>query len=101
MVDVCSFQDPMARLVYRNLQIDFYPIYVKGDLLISDPDGDIHTYKKKDMFPLRSCKFMGYDSFCPQNPWNILQATYRTSNFEATYKCKSKMWVDKSGKSAF
>lgn len=98
MVDVCSFQDPMGRLIQKYLHIDLYPFYEKGDNLLDTTDGDVRTYKKKDMFPLRHCKMMGFDSFCPQNPWNILQAYYRTKDFKPTYKCKGKAWVKKYGK---
>lgn len=100
MVDVCSFQDPMGRLIRKYLQLDMYPLYEKGDVLLDTTDGDIRTYKKTDMFPLRPCTMMGFDSYCPQNPWNILKAYYRTDKFEPTYKCKGDKWVDKNNKRA-
>ncbi|KXJ22508.1 uncharacterized protein LOC110252464 [Exaiptasia diaphana] len=100
MVDVCSFQDPMARLIRKYLHVDLYPFYEKGDHLLDTTDGDVRVYNKKDMYPLRPCTMMGFDSFCPQNPWNILHAYYRTKNFNATYKCNGKAWVDKNGRHA-
>ena len=98
MIDECSFQDPMARLVRKDLHIDLYPFYIKGDHLVDTTEGQIITYKENDMFPLRPCKFMGFDSFCPQNPWNILKEYYKTNDLKPEYMCKHKLWIDKNGR---
>ncbi|XP_031571528.1 uncharacterized protein LOC116305703 [Actinia tenebrosa] len=98
MVDSCSFQEPLARLVKTNLHIDFYHFYDKGNYLEDPSEEDLKTYDKKDMFPLKPCKFMGLDTFCPNKPWKLLKQYFHSENLESNYKCKNKRWVDKNGK---
>jgi hypothetical protein len=101
MIDSCSFQEPLGRLVKKGLHIDFYQFYDKGNYLEDPSEEDLKTYNKNDMFPLRPCKFMGMDSFCPNKPWKLLKIYFHADNSASKYKCKNKAWVDKNGKSAF
>ena len=92
-VDVCSFTDPMARLVYRHGgHIDLYPYY-EGDetsfkyLL----DRNQKLFKKSDFFPVAKCKYMGFTLRCPKDPRPLLKTLY--SSFIPNKICKKGKWI--------
>ena len=101
MIDGCSFQEPMARLIKGDLHIDFFHFYDRVHTIEDPCVGRLKEYSKKDFYPFRSCSFMGLDASCPNNPWEILRIYFKTDNFEPIYKCKNGTWVDKEGFRAY
>lgn len=100
MVDGCSFQEPMARLLKGNLHIDVFHFYDRVHT-VEDPSDDRHKeYDKKHFYPFQSCNFMGIEASCPNNPWEILRIYFNTDELEPIYKCKDGSWVNKEGSPA-
>ena len=94
MVDQCSFQEPLGRLIKGNMHIDIFHFYHTTDNRIKEPsEGDMKTYDKSDFFPLKPCMFLGMNAFCPNKPFEVLKLYFRTDNFiEPSHKCKNGKW---------
>lgn len=94
MEDQCSFLEPMARLIRGSSFLDFFHFYEKGYMVEEPGENKIKQYNKTDLYPFRSCSFMGLNTSCPNRPWEILRAYYKNDNFEPTKICNSGTWVD-------
>ena len=100
MIDQCSFQEPMARLIKGKLHIEFFHFYDEVDTIKDPSQNRLKDYHKKDFYPLRPCSFMGLQASCPNNPWEVLRIYFNTDDLEPIYKCKNGTWVDKDGLTA-
>ena len=94
--DMCSFLEPMARLIRGGNFIDFFHYEEKGDMVEENAQGDLKKHKKTDFFPFRPCVFMGFSCSCPNRPLEILRVCYKTnSDFKRPPKiCKNGKWID-------
>ncbi|XP_032227602.1 uncharacterized protein LOC116611341 [Nematostella vectensis] len=94
MVDQCSFQEPLGRLIKGEGHIDFYHFYDRGKTIDDPSEEDDKVYQKTDLYPLRTCMFMGVNSTCPNHPFELLKAYFHHDRFmEPDRKCKGGEWV--------
>ncbi|KAL9987159.1 hypothetical protein ACROYT_G001416 [Oculina patagonica] len=100
LVDECSFQEPMGRLIKGNLHIDFFHFYERVHYVDDPSNSNLKQYHKKDFYPFTPCSFMGFAASCPSKPWEILRIYFNTENFEPVYKCDNGTWLDKQGAAA-
>ena len=54
----------------------------------------LKQYRKTDFYPFRQCRFMSINTLCPNRPWKIMQAYFKTDNFKPTKICNNGTWVD-------
>lgn len=94
MSDMCSFLEPMARLIRGSVFVDMFHFYEKGDLIEDPSENRLKQYKKTDFYPFRPCIFMGFSTSCPNRPWEILQNYFKTDDFKPAKMCKNGFWVD-------
>lgn len=94
MVDECSFQEPLGRLIKGNSHIDIYHFYDRVNTVEDTSNDRSKEYEKKDFYPFQSCSFMGLTASCPNNSWKILRIYFNTDNLEPFYKCSNGKWVD-------
>ena len=96
MVDSCSFQEPLARLIKGGRHIDFYHFYDRGTRLQDNSEESTRFYDKNDFFPLKKCHFMSIETLCPRNPWPPLQVYFNSNKIaESPYRCLEGKWVEK------
>ncbi|XP_068673101.1 uncharacterized protein [Montipora foliosa] len=97
MVDECSFQTPLGRLIKDDLHVDIFHYYDRVSTVDDPSDDKNKEYAKKDFYPFRPCNFMGLTASCPNNPWEILRVYYG-NNLKPIYMCKNGNWVDQEAK---
>ena len=92
-VDNCSFIEPIARLIELSsgFRIDIYAAHIVFDTVLMFSD-DKWDFRRDQLLPLRRCKFMGVDSFCPNKPKEILTSFYG-QNLRPLKICKNKIWI--------
>ena len=90
-MDHCSFQEPLGRLIKGKHHLDIYDYTVKGEIIEDLSEGG-HIFRKSDIFPLRPCKFMGFQTACPNNPKKILTVLYG-EDLAPTTICKRGEWA--------
>ena len=91
MVDECSFQDPLGRVIMANRHLDIYEYEWRNGTIYESADFE-KVYLPKDVFPLKYCKFMGLQTFCPKYPKAILNIWYG-KNLRPSKQCKNKKWT--------
>lgn len=94
--DMCSFLEPMARLIRGNCFIDFFHYEEKGDKVVEHGENlAVNMQKYTDFYPFRPCIFMGFSVSCPNRPLEVLRVTYSsTSDMKKPPKvCKNGQWV--------
>ncbi|EDO45540.1 predicted protein [Nematostella vectensis] len=94
LVDACSIQEPLARLIAGSVFMDFYHYTEKEDNLISVPEGKTVTYAKGEVFPLKECFLMGVKSWCPKDPIRVLETWYGKGRLGSHKSCQSGEWVE-------
>ena len=98
MVDQCSFQQPLGRLIKGKRHIDIFHFYDRVRYVDDPSDDRLKQYSKEHFYPFRPCDFMGVQACCPNNPWKILSIYFRSDDLQPLYTCKNGSWVDRRGK---
>ena len=92
-VDNCAFVEPIARLISlkSGMRIDLYAtkFFLNTALMFSDLKLEC---TRDSVLPLKPCKFMGLDSFCPNKPKTLL-TVYYGKNLRPNKVCKNTKWV--------
>ena len=97
-MDECSFEEPLGRLIkgWYNY-MDLYDYKVEGDMVL---DASAYwsnggRYPVGEVFPLKRCRFMGLDTYCPNNPKVILHDLYGKGmkGLAPSRICRSKKWT--------
>ncbi|XP_027057933.1 uncharacterized protein LOC113684741 [Pocillopora damicornis] len=94
--DMCSFLEPMARLIRGNCFIDFFHYEEKDDMVVEHKENlAVSMHKYTDFYPFRPCVFMGFSVSCPNKPLEVLRVTYNSkSDMRKPPKvCKNGNWV--------
>lgn len=100
--DHCSFQEPLGRLIKGPHHLDIYDYHVVVNATtmlnqwVVDPSEGGKKYLYNSIFPLKTCRFMGVDTFCPHNPVSVLEAHYG-KNLHPSSICKNGTWVVREG----
>ncbi|KAF7262724.1 hypothetical protein EG68_00007 [Paragonimus skrjabini miyazakii] len=102
LTDSCAFCGPLARIFYEFGQyIDIYQVHLELRLNSANKplsfgfyDEGTHEYtltenlhNASSLFPLSSCRMMGLDVPCPNEPDKILEEVYGTDFIIPKYKC--------------
>ena len=92
--DECSFQEPLGRLIKEGRHLDIYDFKLENGKLY-DPSEWKKEFQAVDVFPLKKCKFMGLETFCPKHPLSILHEFYGKdmNKLRPNTKCRNKKWV--------
>lgn len=99
--DMCSFLEPMARLIRGNCFIDFFHYEDKDDMVVEHKENlAVSMHKYTDFYPFRPCVFMGFSVSCPNKPLEVLRVTYNSkSDMRKPPKvCKNGNWVSNKWK---
>ena len=89
-VDSCSFIWPMARLIYKHRHLDFFHLTNTSNNLVYDENKGKY-YKKRDVYPTLKCKYMGLQTWCPNNKKALLELVY--GNLNSTRACIDGKWA--------
>ena len=95
--DGCAFRFVFARIFAGNHSMDVYVYSVEQNNTIVH---DLSMERKipfKDVFPLRRCKFLGFDTKCPCNPHGYFKIWYM-DDMRPFKVCKQGKWVRRSMK---
>lgn len=71
MSDMCSFLEPMARLIRGSVFVDLFHFYEKGDLIEDPSENRLKQYSLSNVYLFRPCIFMGFNTSCPTNLANF------------------------------
>jgi len=90
--DSCAFIEPGARLIHLRTgwRLDIYSCNILYETLRIFNDYK-EAIKKDLVFPLKHCKFMEVDSFCPNKPMKVLETYY--NNLKPKEICKKGKWT--------
>ncbi|XP_066933727.1 uncharacterized protein [Clytia hemisphaerica] len=92
-VDSCAFVEPIGRLIEisSGLRLDIYSYDMLYDTV--RVFSDYHQELRKDfVFPLKKCKFMGLESYCPNKPKPILTIYYGV-DLKPNEICQNTKWI--------
>ena len=92
--DHCSFVEPLGRLIGENHHLDIYDYTQKGNDLW-DPSEGGRTFGMNEVFPLRKCYFMSFETKCPNTPKKFLKKFYG-EDLSPNTVCINGSWVKKS-----
>jgi len=93
-MDHCSFQEPLGRIITENRHLDIYD-YQKDGSKLWDPSEGGRTFNENEIFPLRKCFLMEYETRCPNKPKEVLRKFYG-NNLSPLTVCKNGMWVKRT-----
>ena len=84
LLDSCSFQEPVARIIYNMLYLDVFSYTLKRNDVADLIDG--HRINRQSVFPLRRCRLTGIDTYCPRQMKLFLIVHYGEEKFDGLYK---------------
>ena len=73
--------------------MDIYAYTLRGDKLLDPADGG-QTFHIDEVFPLRKCHLMTFETFCPNNPVKFLSKFYG-NDLSPNPVCKNRAWVQR------
>ena len=99
--DSCTFNGPLGRLIKGWEQyLDIWDLEVRSNgTQVFDRYGSGSYYSWSDIFPLKKCRLLGMDTWCPRNPEPIFDVYYgKGADRRSPWLCKNKKWVKVKGK---
>jgi len=92
-MDQCSTLEPLGRLIKGiTLHIDLVGYKVINDTAYFQTEDKNKEFPLGMIQPYSNCKLAGFDTFCPRNPYELLNKIYN-NKLEPSKKCKGGQWV--------
>ena len=96
IADACSFVEPVARLVSSDQEfyVDVFAYVTEpdaGGVVHIQSDENLHV-KTRDVFPLKKCRFMGLQTWCPRNADLLLNILYG-DRLGSLMQCSNTKWM--------
>ena len=90
--DECSFQYVHGRLITEGVHLDIFN-YKRKENKVIDIWRKEHSIN--DIFPLKKCLFMRFETVCPKNPQAIFKAFYGKNYLRPSRICRNGTWVNR------
>jgi len=84
LVDNCSFQEPMARIMHNAVYMDVFAYSLQKNVVASLINGQ--RISRRRVFPLRHCRLLGVKSYCPRQTKYFLKVHYGKERFNQIYE---------------
>ena len=90
-VDPCSILDPHARILLGSyLFLDVFVLADNGSTLFDEYERI--TYNRDVIFPIKPCKFLGFDTKCPNKVPDYLSESYGKDFMRPYMVCRNGTW---------